>query len=163
VETGAPSASFASSGSSSSLSTILASVVTQRDWLQAETIRLNSSLEESRAEVMQWEARYKPQSLQQLSLSQLQGLEMELESALKDVREASVLRRIADAAQSAVSCLPSTPDSALASLQCSICMERPRSLVFSCGHQCCLKCGEPLSACPFCRMPITHKIKMFDT
>ncbi|GAX74552.1 hypothetical protein CEUSTIGMA_g2002.t1 [Chlamydomonas eustigma] len=154
-----------SSGSSPScLSTILASVVTQRDWLQAEASRLSSCLEASRAEVKKLEGRYKQESLQQLSLSQLQGLESELETALKDVREAAVLRRIADAAQSAMVSVPHTPDSSVVSTpQCSICMERPRSLVFSCGHQCCFKCGEPLLTCPFCRMAITTKIKMFDT
>ena len=45
---------------------------------------------------------------------------------------------------------------------CSVCMEAPRSLVFSCGHQTCGGCGDKVAACPFCRQEITAKIRLFN-
>jgi E3 ubiquitin-protein ligase mind-bomb len=44
---------------------------------------------------------------------------------------------------------------------CSICMERPRNVVFLCGHTACDICSQPLKVCHMCRKPITNKINMF--
>ncbi|CAB3361685.1 Hypothetical predicted protein [Cloeon dipterum] len=44
---------------------------------------------------------------------------------------------------------------------CSICMERPRNIVFLCGHSACDTCAQPLKVCHMCRKPITNKINIF--
>ncbi|XP_059468755.1 E3 ubiquitin-protein ligase MIB2-like [Neocloeon triangulifer] len=44
---------------------------------------------------------------------------------------------------------------------CSICMERPRNVVFLCGHSACDTCAQPLKVCHMCRKTITNKINIF--
>ena len=46
---------------------------------------------------------------------------------------------------------------------CSLCMDRPKSVVFNCGHQTCTECSAGHTECPFCRVPITSSIILFQT
>ena len=46
---------------------------------------------------------------------------------------------------------------------CSLCMDRPKALVFNCGHQTCTECSAGHTECPFCRAPITSSITLFQT
>ena len=117
-------------------------------------------------------------ALQHLSLTELHAVEVQLEMSMRATREAMLQRHIAvaslQAAQQAKDAAAFSASSAARSAGrqqdapadvscCSICLERPRDLVFGCGHQSCGRCGEQLSACPFCRLPITAKIKLFDS
>ena len=160
------------------LLSVLAEVEAQRDGLQDDVARLEGQLEGALAEARRVEAeRLRPEALRTLTLPQLQAVEVELEVALRGAREAVMLRRISDAQAASVAAAaaaasrqllqqqqrPSSPPSSSSPPCCSICLERPRSLVFNCGHQSCGKCGEALPSCPFCRAPITARIKMFDT
>ena len=112
-------------------------------------------------------------ALQHLSLPELHAVEVQLEMSMRATREAVLQRHIAaaslqaaqqakDAAASAARSAGQQQDAADV-MCCSICLERPRDLVFGCGHQSCGRCGEQLSACPFCRLPVTAKIKLFDS
>ena len=116
------------------------------------------------------------EALQHLSLPELHAVEEQLEMSMRATREAMLQRHIAaaslQAAQQAKIAVASAASAAKSAGQqqdavdvtcCSICLERPRDLVFGCGHQSCSRCGEQLSACPFCRLPITAKIKLFDS
>lgn len=44
---------------------------------------------------------------------------------------------------------------------CSICFERPKEIVFQCGHQCCSQCSLTLAHCHTCRAAIIQRIKLF--
>jgi len=44
---------------------------------------------------------------------------------------------------------------------CAICVERPKTVAFQCGHLCCVNCSEMLIACHMCRVKINQKIKLF--
>ena len=44
---------------------------------------------------------------------------------------------------------------------CGICFERPRNLVFTCGHPFCEQCVCDMNSCPTCRKPIEARIKLF--
>ena len=46
---------------------------------------------------------------------------------------------------------------------CSLCMDHPKGIVFSCGHQTCAECSAAHSDCPFCRKPISHRIGLFHS
>ncbi|XP_001629545.2 E3 ubiquitin-protein ligase MIB2 isoform X3 [Nematostella vectensis] len=45
--------------------------------------------------------------------------------------------------------------------QCPICMDKPRTVAFLCGHGTCSECCQSLRNCPFCRKPIEKKINLF--
>ncbi|CAF1155162.1 unnamed protein product [Didymodactylos carnosus] len=46
-------------------------------------------------------------------------------------------------------------------IQCQICMDREKNIVFvSCGHSCCVECAQLLHICHTCRKPITEKLKL---
>ncbi len=45
--------------------------------------------------------------------------------------------------------------------QCGVCLDRPKNIVFNCGHLVCSACAERLSTCPFCRAEITTRIQTF--
>lgn len=94
----------------------------------------------------------KSTALDALSVEQLSDLESRLEAAARKVRETVMHRAIAEVQKKASS----------EQLQCSVCLEHPKSVVFNCGHQCCGACGAKMTACPFCRVAITTKIKLFD-
>ena len=44
---------------------------------------------------------------------------------------------------------------------CTICMERPRNVVFLCGHGACANCAQPLKTCHMCRKSISKKINLY--
>ncbi|PIN27049.1 putative E3 ubiquitin ligase [Handroanthus impetiginosus] len=44
---------------------------------------------------------------------------------------------------------------------CPICITEPKDMAFGCGHQTCCECGQDLSTCPICRMPIETRIKLY--
>ncbi|GER56755.1 calcium-dependent phospholipid-binding protein [Striga asiatica] len=44
---------------------------------------------------------------------------------------------------------------------CPICITEPKNMAFGCGHQTCCECGQELSSCPICRMPIQTRIKLY--
>ncbi|XP_046396249.1 E3 ubiquitin-protein ligase MIB2 [Ischnura elegans] len=46
-------------------------------------------------------------------------------------------------------------------LNCSICMERKRTVAFLCGHSACDKCSHTLKICHMCRKTITKKINLY--
>ncbi|XP_077497194.1 E3 ubiquitin-protein ligase MIB2-like isoform X2 [Amblyomma americanum] len=46
-------------------------------------------------------------------------------------------------------------------LQCAICMDHRRDVLFLCGHGCCDDCSQALSVCHICRQPITQKIPIY--
>ena len=46
---------------------------------------------------------------------------------------------------------------------CSLCMDGPKVVAFSCGHQTCGGCSAKHAACPFCRQPIATRIALFQT
>ena len=45
---------------------------------------------------------------------------------------------------------------------CGLCMERPKGVVFQCGHQTCALCST-VDECPFCRAPVTARIVLFSS
>ena len=44
---------------------------------------------------------------------------------------------------------------------CTICMERPKTVAFLCGHRACSVCVETLRSCHMCRVPIQQKINLY--
>lgn len=55
-----------------------------------------------------------------------------------------------------------TPPSApTTDTSCSVCLDKPRTLAFGCGHIVCVTCGPQLTICPMCRAPVTSRIKLF--
>ena len=45
--------------------------------------------------------------------------------------------------------------------ECPICLDRPKCIVFQCGHQACAACAASIQVCHSCRAPITHRITPF--
>ncbi|PNH10944.1 Acyl-CoA-binding domain-containing protein 4 [Tetrabaena socialis] len=118
---------------------------------------LNGRLDELTAhnEVMLGQLRQmlaEPCALEPLPLRELEELERKLDASGRVVREALLLRKIADARQR------STAEQA----QCAVCMEEPKAVVFNCGHQSCEPCSRKLTSCPFCRVAIAARIRLFD-
>ena len=48
-------------------------------------------------------------------------------------------------------------------VNCSICMERKKTVVFLCGHSTCRECARPLKICHICRKPISKRINMYES
>ena len=48
-------------------------------------------------------------------------------------------------------------------VNCSICMERKKTIVFMCGHSTCSQCATTLKNCHICRKGISKKINLFDS
>lgn len=46
--------------------------------------------------------------------------------------------------------------------QCNVCLAKPNSVVFQCGHQACSACAGRLEICPSCRADITGRINVFS-
>lgn len=89
-----------------------------------------------------------PQSLVRCSLAELRGLEHKLSCSSLAVREAITLRTVSELH--------------VGQSNCALCMERPKSFVFNCGHQCCELCCGKFTVCPFCRTAISATIRLFD-
>ncbi|KIY94965.1 hypothetical protein MNEG_12996 [Monoraphidium neglectum] len=85
--------------------------------------------------------------------AELRELEGRLEAAGRAVRALVVERTVSEMHSR----------SAAEGQLCALCLERRKGLVFSCGHQACVECGEQLSSCAFCRKEITAKIRMYDS
>ncbi|XP_078384514.1 uncharacterized protein LOC144666947 isoform X2 [Oculina patagonica] len=47
------------------------------------------------------------------------------------------------------------------SIQCCICVERKKNIIFLCGHGTCHSCAEQLKVCHICQKPIEMKISIF--
>ena len=47
-------------------------------------------------------------------------------------------------------------------LECQICMERDKNMVFLCGHGACRECSERLQTCHVCRKPIQNRIQTYN-
>lgn len=93
-------------------------------------------------------------ALEALSLQELMQLESRLDVSTRKVRDLVMAKSIAEVQlRQAV---------AVTEQQlCSVCMERGREVVFQCGHQSCELCSNKLVVCPYCRVPISAKIKLF--
>ena len=51
--------------------------------------------------------------------------------------------------------------SASALLQCPVCLDKRKAVVFQCGHQTCCGCASLVSSCPICRQRITTRIRVY--
>jgi hypothetical protein len=87
------------------------------------------------------------------SASELRELEARLDAAGRVVRALVVERTVSEMQRR------SSAEGAL----CTVCMERRKGLVFNCGHQTCAECGEHMATCPFCRVDITARIRLFQS
>ena len=47
--------------------------------------------------------------------------------------------------------------------KCSICIERVKDCVLSCGHQLCMTCAQTMDVCPFCNKAVTTRMKTFSS
>ena len=47
-------------------------------------------------------------------------------------------------------------------IQCQICMERDKNVVFFCGHGACKECSERLKDCHICRKTIQNRIPFYN-
>ena len=47
-------------------------------------------------------------------------------------------------------------------IQCAICMERDKNMIFLCGHGACRECSERLETCHICRREIQNRIQMYQ-
>jgi polyhydroxyalkanoate synthesis regulator phasin len=128
-----------------------AAALTEVASLRAEVEALQKQVAALSAEVAR--AMGRPDALTSLTLSELAGLEGQLEAALRSVREATLRRTIEAAAQRVSS----------EQAACALCLEAPKGTVFNCGHQACSGCASKLDTCPFCRVPITTRIKLFES
>mmetsp|Transcript_44351 Transcript_44351/g.66853 ORF Transcript_44351/g.66853 Transcript_44351/m.66853 type:complete len:124 (+) Transcript_44351:2-373(+) len=45
---------------------------------------------------------------------------------------------------------------------CTICLDKPKQIMFQCGHQCCADCSSKLEHCHTCRTAIQSRIRLFD-
>jgi hypothetical protein len=45
--------------------------------------------------------------------------------------------------------------------QCPICMDRPKNMVFQCGHTLCAECAAPVAQCPICRARVTSRTRIY--
>lgn len=98
--------------------------------------------------------RCEPAALAGCSLKELRSLEGVLEEGSRRLRTTVVERSVAEAGQRAEA------EGAL----CSLCMEAPRRLVFNCGHQTCMACGDKITtSCPFCRTEVSTKIRLWTS
>ena len=48
-------------------------------------------------------------------------------------------------------------------VNCSICMERKKTIAFLCGHSACSTCAHTLKNCHMCRKSISKKINLFES
>lgn len=46
-------------------------------------------------------------------------------------------------------------------IQCAICMERDKSVVFLCGHMACKICSDRIQVCHICRVEIQNRVQVF--
>ncbi|KAL7138866.1 hypothetical protein ABFS83_09G011200 [Erythranthe nasuta] len=56
---------------------------------------------------------------------------------------------------------PSRNNDASENHLCPICITEPKNMAFVCGHQTCCGCGETVSLCPICRVPIETRIRLY--
>ena len=46
-------------------------------------------------------------------------------------------------------------------IQCAICMERDKTVVFLCGHMACKICSDRLQICHICRVEIQNRVQVY--
>ena len=60
-------------------------------------------------------------------------------------------------------CGTSRPTTTTTKIVCGICTEDINDIyVLNCGHSLCSSCDSQLTSCPFCRQPITNRVKLFQ-
>ena len=57
--------------------------------------------------------------------------------------------------------LAAGPPATSTEVECPICLDHPKRIVFQCGHQACAACAASIQVCHSCRAPITHRITPF--
>jgi hypothetical protein len=92
----------------------------------------------------------------------VRSLEGTLSSSWRSLREAITTRGAQDL-RDRESALAEKERAAEELTTCSLCMDGPKAVAFSCGHQTCSKCSSNHTACPFCRQPILTRITLFQT
>ena len=110
-------------------------------------------------------------AIRKMRLNELKELQSKLEDSLRSVKAAAAVEeriekevelRLAERQHSVASLSAASLPAAQEQNICCICLERGKEIVFQCGHQACLTCGEGVEACPFCRKTITHRIKLYS-
>ena len=92
----------------------------------------------------------------------MSSLENTLGKSWQSVREALVAKVASDLRQREAA-LADKERAAEEAITCSLCMDHPKGVVFSCGHQTCTECSAAHSDCPFCRKLISSRIVLFQT
>ena len=46
-------------------------------------------------------------------------------------------------------------------LECQICMDKPKNMIFTCGHFFCMGCAERMETCPTCKRPVTGRFRVY--
>lgn len=142
-------------GDLSRLSHLVSWLETERDALVADAAALQQQVVELTGERQVATARLRrltaqPDALAACSVSVLRELEQELDASARAVRAAIMEAQWKASAEQHL---------------CAVCMERPKGIVFSCGHQVCDDCSGQFddAGCPFCRQPISARIRLFDS
>lgn len=91
-------------------------------------------------------------ALEPLLVGELEDLERKLDCSTRAVRAALTQRKIDEAQRRRSS----------EQAACAVCMEYPKAIVFNCGHQSCEPCAGKVTTCPFCRVQIAARIRLFD-
>ncbi|CAK0737604.1 hypothetical protein CVIRNUC_000940 [Coccomyxa viridis] len=101
-------------------------------------------------------------ALAQCSLGQLYSLEGIISQSWQSLRDA-IMAKVASDLRQREAALAERERAAEEATTCSLCMDRPKTVVFNCGHQICTECSAGHTECPFCREPITSSITLFQT
>ena len=96
------------------------------------------------------------------SLLRVCRLESSISRSWQSVREALVAKVASDLRQREAA-LAEREAAAEEATTCSLCMDHPKGVVFTCGHQTCAECSAAHSDCPFCRKPISSRIVLFHS
>lgn len=89
-------------------------------------------------------------------------LESAISRSWQSVRETLVAKVASDLRQREAA-LAEKERAAEEATTCSLCMDHPKGVVFSCGHQTCAECSAAHADCPFCRKPISSRIALFHS
>ena len=93
------------------------------------------------------------------SLRSLEGIISQSWQSLRD----AIMAKVASDLRQREAALAERERAAEEATTCSLCMDRPKTVVFNCGHQICTECSAGHTECPFCREPITSSITLFQT
>lgn len=92
----------------------------------------------------------------------LRSLEGIISQSWQSLRDA-IMAKVASDLRQREAALAERERAAEEATTCSLCMDRPKTVVFNCGHQICTECSAGHTECPFCREPITSSITLFQT